>query len=80
MKRILLSLISLYKRFISPVLPGKCKFSPTCSTYAAECIKKHGAVKGSMLAAWRILRCNYFSKGGFDPVPDNFKGDIKWVL
>ncbi len=80
MKRVLLFLIKLYKKFISPLLLSGCRFYPSCSSYAHESIQKHGALRGSLLAAWRILRCNHFSKGGFDPVPDNFKGDIKWVL
>ncbi|NLK17505.1 MAG: membrane protein insertion efficiency factor YidD [Clostridiales bacterium] len=80
MKLVLLFLIKLYKKFISPLLLSDCRFYPSCSAYASECVQKHGALKGSLFAAWRILRCNHFSKGGFDPVPDNFKGDIKWVL
>jgi len=47
----------------------KCPYIPTCSTYAVEAIEKHGAIKGSLLAIWRILRCNPFSSGGYDPVP-----------
>ena len=57
-----------------------CRYYPTCSTYTLEAVKKFGALKGSLLGAYRILRCNPFSKGGFDPVPDNLKGEIKWVL
>ena len=56
------------------------KYYPTCSAYTMEAVRRFGAVKGCLLGARRILRCNSFSKGGFDPVPDNFKGDIKWVL
>lgn len=73
MTRILLALLTFYKRWISPAIhslsPGGCKFRPTCSEYAAEAIALHGALKGSALAIWRLLRCHPFSPGGFDPVP-----------
>ncbi len=71
MKRILLALIRFYQKYLSPLKrSGTCKYIPTCSEYAAQAIEKHGALKGSMLAAWRILRCNPFSAGGIDPVPE----------
>lgn len=69
MKRILLAIIWFYKRAISPYLGNACRFTPTCSEYAIEAIGKYGALKGSGMAAWRILRCNPFCKGGYDPVP-----------
>jgi putative membrane protein insertion efficiency factor len=69
MKRILLAIIWFYKRAISPYLGNVCRFTPTCSEYAIEAIGKYGALKGSGMAAWRILRCNPFCKGGYDPVP-----------
>lgn len=69
MKRFLLLLIRFYKGAISPYLPNACRYTPTCSAYAAEAIAKYGALKGGALAFWRILRCNPFSKGGYDPVP-----------
>ena len=69
MKRVLIAIVRGYKKFISPLLPPSCRFSPTCSEYAMEALQKHGAWKGSLLAIWRILRCNPFSKGGYDPVP-----------
>jgi len=62
-------LIRLYQRFLSPLLPATCRFTPSCSQYAVEAIEKHGVLKGCTLAAWRILRCNPLSKGGDDPVP-----------
>ena len=68
-RRLLLFLIRFYKQAISPYLPNACRFEPTCSEYAAEAIKKYGALKGGGLALWRILRCNPFCKGGYDPVP-----------
>lgn len=57
-----------YKRFVSPLLPPSCKYSPTCSQYTIEAIQKYGVLKGGFLGARRLLRCNPFSKGGFDPV------------
>ncbi|HIT91166.1 MAG TPA: membrane protein insertion efficiency factor YidD [Candidatus Merdenecus merdavium] len=69
MKDILLYLIRLYKKYISPMKSTKCPYYPTCSTYGLEAITKYGAIKGLGLAIWRILRCNPFSKGGYDPVP-----------
>ena len=68
-KRLLIGLIRFYQRNISPRHPGCCRFIPTCSQYAIEAIMKYGAVKGSYLAARRILRCHPFAKGGYDPVP-----------
>ena len=69
MKKLLLSLIRFYRRHISPHLPPMCRYYPTCSCYAVEAIETHGALKGSLLALWRILRCNPLSRGGYDPVP-----------
>ena len=70
MKRVLLGLIRFYQRFISPGLPRRCRFSPTCSQYAFEAIEKYGALKGGWLAFKRLMRCNPFYKGDyFDPVP-----------
>jgi len=68
-KRILLWLIRYYRVYISPMHPGCCRFRPTCSQYAMEAIEKYGALKGGFLAFRRILRCNPFCKGGYDPVP-----------
>lgn len=70
MKKILLGMIRFYQIYISPYKGTKCPYFPSCSGYGAEAIKKHGALIGSVLTAWRILRCNPFSKGGYDPVPD----------
>ncbi len=67
--RALRAVIRFYKRRISPGLPPSCRFIPTCSEYAFEAIGKYGAFKGGLMAAWRILRCNPFCKGGYDPVP-----------
>ena len=60
--------IRLYQRFISPLLPRRCKYEPTCSAYAVEAVRSFGAARGSVLAVWRLLRCNPLSDGGHDPV------------
>ncbi|MDO4633520.1 MAG: membrane protein insertion efficiency factor YidD [Eubacteriales bacterium] len=65
-------LIRCYQRYLSPMKSTRCPYIPTCSHYAVEALEKHGVIKGSLLAAWRILRCNPFSHGGIDPVPDEF--------
>ncbi len=65
----LILVIQGYKLWISPLLPAACRFEPTCSVYAMEALRRHGALKGSWLAARRIARCHPFSPGGFDPVP-----------
>ena len=69
MKKSVTSAIRFYQRQISPLSPPRCRYIPTCSEYALEAVEKYGAVKGSWLAAKRILRCNPFHKGGYDPVP-----------
>jgi putative membrane protein insertion efficiency factor len=66
----LLALIRLYQATVSRVLPeGTCRFYPSCSHYGYQAIYKYGALKGSLMATWRVLRCNPFNQGGFDPVP-----------
>jgi hypothetical protein len=69
MTRLATWLLHLYKRLISPWLPASCRFVPTCSEYAAEAVARHGLFRGTILAVWRILRCQPFSRGGYDPVP-----------
>ena len=69
MKKVLIFFIKIYQYGISPTKSTKCPYYPCCSRYAIDAIEKHGAVKGSALAAWRLVRCNPFSKGGYDPVP-----------
>ena len=68
MKYAVLGLLELYKTLISPFLPPACRFEPTCSEYTRQAVEKYGAMKGSWLGIKRILRCQPFSKGGFDPV------------
>jgi putative membrane protein insertion efficiency factor len=70
MRRILLWAIRTYKASVSPLLPPACRFTPTCSEYAYLAVERHGALKGSWLAATRLLRCHPFARGGFDPVPE----------
>jgi putative membrane protein insertion efficiency factor len=72
MKTILIVFIKFYRKAISPFLPDSCRFVPSCSQYALEAIGKFGAIKGSILAFCRILRCNPFCRGGYDPVPERF--------
>lgn len=70
MKYVLLGMIRFYRKYLSGMKGGcTCKYYPTCSQYGLEAIEKYGALKGGTLAVWRILRCNPFSKGGYDPVP-----------
>lgn len=70
MKHVMIWLIRLYKKFISPLKPPCCRFTPTCSAYAIEAFQKRGFFAGFILMTWRILRCNPFGRGGYDPVPD----------
>ena len=69
MKKVLMALVRFYRRYISPMRQPCCRFVPTCSQYALEALEKYGALKGGWLAFRRILRCNPFHKGGYDPVP-----------
>ena len=69
MRKLLVAPIRLYQRFVSPLLPQRCKYYPTCSQYAVEAIRVHGPLRGLLMAGWRLLRCNPFSNGGLDPVP-----------
>ena len=67
--RALIGLICFYRANLSPLHPACCRFTPTCSQYALEAVKKYGALRGGALALRRILRCHPFHKGGYDPVP-----------
>ena len=66
--RALVFLLKIYKKYISPMLPDSCRFEPTCSVYSMQAIMKYGFIKGTYLSMWRVMRCNPFSKGGYDPV------------
>ncbi len=69
MRSFLLRWIGFYQRRISPMLGPRCRFHPTCSQYAEEAIREYGALRGGLMALWRILRCQPLCKGGYDPVP-----------
>ena len=69
MKRLLIGLVRLYQKGVSPRRPPACRFTPTCSQYMIEALERFGAVRGFALGVWRVLRCNPLCKGGWDPVP-----------
>jgi len=69
-RRIALAPIRFYMRFISPLTPRHCKYLPTCSEYAVHAVRDYGVLRGFVLAGWRLLRCNPWSHGGYDPVSD----------
>ncbi len=71
MKSLALWVLRLYKRWISPSLPPSCRYLPTCSEYAMEAMERYGLLRGGAMAAWRVLRCHPFVKGGYDPVVKN---------
>jgi uncharacterized protein len=72
--RVLMTVITGYRRFISPLLGARCRFAPSCSAYALEAVHEHGALRGTWLAVRRIGRCHPFNPGGFDPVPPALHG------
>lgn len=72
MKKLILALIRFYRRAISPHKKACCRFRPTCSTYALQAVERFGALRGSLMAIARVLRCNPFCRPGYDPVPDHF--------
>lgn len=69
MRFVLLALIAAYRRLVSPLLPPACRFYPSCSAYAAEAVRRHGALRGSVLTVKRLARCHPLCEGGVDPVP-----------
>ena len=68
--RLLTAAVVAYRRYVSPALPARCRFYPSCSAYAQEALAKHGALRGTGLTVWRLSRCHPFHPGGYDPVPD----------
>ena len=64
-----IGLLALYRRYVSPFTPPSCRFTPTCSRYAVDALRRYGLFKGCWLAGWRVLRCNPFNPGGYDPLP-----------
>ncbi|HCA55290.1 MAG: membrane protein insertion efficiency factor YidD [Acutalibacteraceae bacterium] len=77
MKRPLIWLIRFYQKCISPLTPPSCKYDPVCSVYGLQAIERFGALRGTLMTVWRILRCNPFSKGGYDPVPEK-SPRVRW--
>ncbi|MEG1847427.1 MAG: membrane protein insertion efficiency factor YidD [Lachnospiraceae bacterium] len=77
MKRIIIASINMYRKYISPMKSTKCPYFPTCSEYGLEAVQTYGAWKGGWMALWRIIRCNPFSKGGYDPVPEPKDKNLK---
>ena len=73
---VLLALIWLYQRLLSPIFAGSCRFEPSCSQYAQQAVILHGALRGSLLTFWRLSRCQPLCRGGFDPVPVRFSPNI----
>jgi putative membrane protein insertion efficiency factor len=69
LKLLIINIIKIYQRFISPFFPSSCKFSPSCSRYGIEAINKYGAIRGSFLTVKRVLKCNPWNNGGYDPIP-----------
>jgi putative membrane protein insertion efficiency factor len=72
MRALMLKLLAAYKRWLSPQLPAACRYTPSCSDYAAEAVTRHGALGGTLLALWRLLRCHPLGGRGLDPVPEGF--------
>jgi len=66
---VLIGLIKVYQHTLGPLMPMSCRFEPSCSRYAVEALRRHGPFRGTLLAVWRVLRCNPFNAGGYDPVP-----------
>ena len=67
MKALVLAPVRFYRRFVSPALPPRCRYHPSCSAYAVQAVERYGILRGLVLATWRVLRCNPFSHGGYDP-------------
>ena len=80
LKRFCHFLLNWYKRALSPLLGRHCAYTPTCSMYSYDAIEKYGAIVGILMTAERLLRCNPFAKGGFDPVRENYRGSVKWLI
>ena len=80
LKYVFIGLIRLYQILLSPVLGQGCIYTPSCSAYGLEAVREFGAGKGAWLTLKRILRCVPWKAGGFDPIPYNLKGDMKWLF
>jgi hypothetical protein len=68
LRELVLLPVRAYRRWLSPALPQRCKYHPSCSAYAVEAVRSYGVIRGSVLAGWRVMRCNPWSHGGYDPV------------
>jgi len=79
-KKFLQSLLLLYKRTLSPIIGNHCAYTPTCSMYSYDALEKYGVIRGIILTIGRLLRCTPFAKGGFDPVSENYRGKIRWLI
>ena len=80
MKYVCKKLLLFYKKYVSGTIHAACIYTPTCSMYTLDAIENYGVIRGIFMGAKRILRCNPFSKGGFDPVKENLRGNAKWTL
>ncbi|MFA5113253.1 MAG: membrane protein insertion efficiency factor YidD [Candidatus Margulisiibacteriota bacterium] len=78
MARIVIYLLTLYQKYIAPYLGQRCRYYPTCSDYTKEAVGSHGALVGSLLGIKRLIKCNQFFPGGFDPVPAAVSRETKW--
>ena len=80
MKSICKVMLVFYKKYLSPYIGNDCIYTPTCSMYAYDAINKYGVIRGVIMGIGRIIRCNPFMKGGYDPVKENLRGNAKWTL
>lgn len=80
MSKVLIALIRVYQYALSPMFGQRCKYYPSCSSYAVDALREYGALRGTGMACWRILRCNPFSHGGYDPVPPRHDRDDRDAL
>ena len=80
LKQIFIAPFTFYKVCLNPLIPNSCIYTPSCSAYMRQAIERRGVIIGFILGICRILRCNPFAKGGFDPVKINYKGRAKWLL
>lgn len=80
MKKIAQFFIKFYKKVLNPFMRNNCRYFPSCSSYTYQAIEKYGAIRGSSMGFWRIMRCNPISRGGYDPVKENLRGSMKWLL
>ncbi len=80
MRFLLKKLLVLYKKILSPAINAACIYTPSCSMYMYDAVTEYGAIRGFFMGVYRVLRCNPWARGGYDPVKYNLRGNIKWVL